>query len=555
MKRKKALSARSIEIDQLKSALAGEKNRSEAAEMEVKSILQEKARSEQDLRQMVGDITEKAKQQSHECMRLADELAAEKEQRSTAEQQCSTLAQETAKKEAAFAAERGTLLAHHEALQQKYDALTESFGAERQKSTTRESELARITTARDHIAREMQSLQDQLTRATTALDKERGLRAGAEKSAQDIAKTKDGEVQELNNNLCEFRNDLESARSALVQVQQERDAALDRQKSLSDDLAAAVLAGAQSDKLARSATSEMEQIREELETEQRLRHAVEEKLLEVTRTKERVEQNLGSTGEQVVALERDHQTKIQSLTDALDAEREARYRAEEALSRAAREKEQAEQKLQVISNERAAVDARCEDQITRLEGDLRTALERQRSLEEQLRDADREQAEKEAAMQVLNQEIEQAVAALAAEKEERHAAEEAYAEAKDALVALRKKPQIPSTAIEEVPIEKHAVVTKRPDLPVTILHGPQALTRKEIDYLAPVPPAPSDPETASIAGEQDESRVRIRSVEDLFEDPTDLDVHDLSDAIRVSGARPAGLTGRSGNPVQMIPPG
>ena len=100
-------------------------------------------------------------------------------------------------------------------------------------------------------------------------------------------------MQELNNNLCELRNDLESARSALVQVQQERDAALDRQKGLSDDLAAAVLAGAQSDKLARSATSEMEQIREELETEQRLRHAAEEKLLEVTRTKERVEQEPG----------------------------------------------------------------------------------------------------------------------------------------------------------------------------------------------------------------------------------------------------------------------
>ena len=86
----------------------------------------------------------------------------------------------------------------------------------------------------------------------------------------------------------------------------------------------------------------------------------------------------------------------------------------------------------------------------------------------------------------LNQEVEQAAAALAAEKEKRHAAEEAYADAKDALVALRKKPQIPSSAIEEVPIEKHAVVTKGPDLPVTILHGPQALTRKEIDYLAPV---------------------------------------------------------------------
>ena len=243
---------------------------------------------------MVGDITEKAKQQSHECMQLADELAAEKKQRSAAEQQCSSLAQETAKKDAAFAAEKGTLLAHHEALQQKYDALTESFGAERQKSATQESELARITTARDQIARELQSLQDQLTKATAALEEEKGLRAGAEKSAQDIAKTKDEEIETLNNNLCEFRKDLESTRSDLVQVQRERDAALDRQKSLSDDLAAAVLAGAQSDKLARSATSEMEQIREELETEQRLRHAADERLSEVTRTKEKVEQNLGS---------------------------------------------------------------------------------------------------------------------------------------------------------------------------------------------------------------------------------------------------------------------
>ena len=109
--------------------------------------------SEQDLRQMVGDITEKAKQQSQECLRLADELAAEKEHREAAEQQYGTLAQETAKKEAAFAAEKGTLLAHHEALQQKYDALTESFGAERQKNASREAELARIATAGDQIAR------------------------------------------------------------------------------------------------------------------------------------------------------------------------------------------------------------------------------------------------------------------------------------------------------------------------------------------------------------------------------------------------------------------
>lgn len=84
-------------------------------------------------------------------------------------------------------------------------------------------------------------------------------------------------------------------------------------------------------------------------------------------------------------------------------------------------------------------------------------------------------------MQVLTAEIEKATAALHAEKEERHAAEEAYAEAKDALVALRKKPQIPSTAIEEVPIGDHALIAKKPDLPVMIFGGPHAPARKEID--------------------------------------------------------------------------
>ncbi|MFZ1128842.1 MAG: response regulator [Methanoregula sp.] len=538
----KTLGTRSIEIEQLKSALAGEKNRSEAAEQEVKSILQAKAMSEQDLRQMVGDITEKAKQQSQECLRLADELAAEKEHREAAEQQYGTLAQETAKKEAAFAAEKGTLLAHHEALQQKYDALTESFGAERQKNASREAELARITTAGDQIARELKALQEQLDTTAAALDEEKYLRAGAEKSVRELAETKDGELQALNDSICALRQDLEKARSDLVQVRQERDAALGTQKGLNEELAAAVLAGAQSDKLARSAASEMERVQDELETEQRLRHAAEEKLSEVTLTKERVERSLDTTGEQAAAHERELLAKIQGLADALDAEREARCRAEDNELRAAREKEQADQELRKITDEKAAGNARREDQVKKLEGDLKTALERQRSLEEQLRDAEREQAEKEAAVQALNQEIEQAAAALAAEKEERHAAEEAYAEAKDALVELRKKPRIPSTALEEIPVENHAIVMKGPDLPVIITHGPQALARKEIDRLIPVPPAPADPDTLHAAEEPDEPRVTIRCVEDLFEEPEDLDIDELPDATRAPGA-PGGEAG------------
>ena len=327
----------------------------------------------------------------------------------------------------------------------------------------------------------LKALQERLDTTAAALDEEKYLRAGAEKSVRELAETKDGELQALNDSICALRQDLEKARSDLVQVRQERDAALGTQKGLNEELAAAVLAGAQSDKLARSAASEMERVQDELETEQRLRHAAEEKLSEVTLTKERVERSLDTTGEQAAAHERELLAKIQGLADALDAEREARCRAEDNELRAAREKEQADQELRKITDEKATGDVRREDQVRELEGDLKTALERQRSLEEQLRDAEREQAEKEAAVQVLNQEIEQAAAALAAEKEERHAAEEAYAEAKDALVELRKKPRIPSTALEEIPVENHAIVMKGPDLPVIITHGPQALARKEID--------------------------------------------------------------------------
>ncbi|MGA2161153.1 MAG: response regulator [Methanoregula sp.] len=527
----KALGTRSIEIEQLKSSLAAEKNRAEAADQEVKSVLQEKARSEQDLRQMIGDITEKAKQQSHECLRLADELAGEKEHRGAAEQQCSTLAQEVAKKEAAFAAEKGTLMEHHEALQKKYDALTESFGAERQKSTSREAELVRITEARDQMAREMQVLKEQFDAAVAALEEEKRLRDGAEKSGKELAESKDGEVRELNTTLNALRRDLEKARSDLVHIQQERDAALSMHKSLSEDLAAAVLAKAQSEKLAHSAASAIEQIQNELETERRLRHAAEDKLSEVTRVKENIERNLNATGEQVAAHERELLVKIQGLTKDLASEREACRKADENLAHTALAKEQAEQKLRAITDERVAEDARREDQSRKLEDNLRTALDRQRSLEGQLRDAEQEQAEKEVSLKALGAEIEQVAAALEAEKEERHAAEEAYAETKDALVALRKKTQIPSTAIEEVPIEKHAMVTKGPDLPTVIMHGPQALSRKEIDHLVLVQPMPTD-----------EPEVRIRSMEDLFEDPKELDVHDLPDATRAPGI-PDGVTG------------
>jgi len=627
----KTLNASSIEIGQLKSTLAAEKNRAESAEVEVKTILQEKARSEQELRSMVEDITERAKQQSQECLRLADVLEAEKAQRAAADQQCSTLIQEAAKKEAASAAEKSTLVEHHEALQQKYDALTESFGAERQKCASLEAELARITEERDETAGKLQSLQDELRTAVAAGEEERHQRMVAESSAAETTTAKDREVQVLNSEIATLRDELERARSDYTQTRQQLDAAMDMHKGLKDELAAAALAGAQADKLARSAASETEQIREELETERRLHRAAEEKLAEISREKEEIGQRIGASLEQAAVRERELQARIEGLSEALDAERDARVRTENSLSRLteekavaesklldaadektaarvsgeqaaarerelqekilgltdtldaerdaralaedhaaglARQKEVADQRLQAATEDRIAEVTHKNEQIATLEADLRaalerqqvlekqikaaagaraaagerpaedkqrdgrfahleelvkTALDRQRSLEEQLRETEREGAEKDAAMQALSREVERAVAALDAEKEGRRAAEEAWSEAKDALVALRKKPQIPSSAIEEVPIGEHAIVARAPDLPATIWEGPHALARKGSDL--PVPVHGGTPE-------EDSPHARIRTVEDLFEEPREIGAEELADAAR-----------------------
>jgi DNA-binding response OmpR family regulator/predicted nucleic acid-binding Zn-ribbon protein len=593
----KALGTRSIEIEQLKSDLAGEKNRADAAEQEVKSILQEKARSEQDLRQMVEDITGKAKQQSQESLRLADELAAEKERRENAEQQYSEFVQEASKKEAGFVAEKGTLMEHHDSLQQKYDALTESVGAERQKSATLAADLSHVTEAKEQTARDMQVLKEQLDATVSALEEETRLRTSAETSIQEVTETKEGELRALNATLSALRQDVEMARAGLVAAAQQQDAAADAHKNLSDELAAAVLAKAESDKLARSVASEIEQVRQELATERRLRHVAEEKLSEVMQVKENIELNLHATSEQTAAKEKEQLEKIRSLSDSLASEREARRTADEKLSevtqvkenieqnlqaasgqiaakekeqlekiqglsdslateqearrtadetlaRVTREKEQAEQDLRTVTDSKVADDTSREDKLKKLGDDLTTALDRQRSLEDQLREAEREQATKEAALRTLAAGIEQAGAALAAEKEERHAAQEACAEAKEALAALRKRTQIPTATIEEVPIQNRAMVVKGPDLPTVILHGPQALSRKEID-----PPVlvqrPADPERPTAAAITDAPQVRIRTVEDLFEEPKELDINDLSDAIPVSAVPPAEAAGNA----------
>jgi Response regulator receiver domain. len=485
---KKSLAASVMENGQLKSDLAGEKTRAETAEQEVKSILQEKGKSEEELRQMIGDITAKAALQSQEVLRLSDELATENTQRESLEQDYAAFRQEAAKKEAGHIAERDTLSGHHDELQEKYDTLTASLGAEREKAATKDADMARLAVEKRQLENDLLSARGQAETLSLALDEEKRLRTTAELNAKNGLESKNDELRELAATIDALRKDLDARGSELSLAGKERDDARLAHREACDRLAALELAKGQADKVARSAAAEMEQVREQLETERRLRHAAEETAAAAERAKENTGQNLQATLEAAESAKQELQARIDALSKDLETERAAKDSA-------------AGQLEQAVTGLREA--AGIADRLKDTQSDLMTAQERQRSLEEQLRNSEQEQAQKDAALQSLTEDLGQISSALAAEKDLRRTAEHAYEEIKKELAALK-------TGTGHTSIVTPPVAVDGSDLPVIVPGGAnQALLIRE------------------------ESGHSLQTMEDFFEEPKELDIGDLPDATPV----------------------
>lgn len=515
----KALSAQEIRVQQLSSSIAAEKNRADTASQEVKSVLLEKERAEQELRDMIAEITAKAAQQSQEFLRVSDELGKEKDLRAASEQQCRELEGILATKEAAFAAEKGTLAGHHGELQQKYDALTEQLGAERQKAASYEEAIGRLTASEKQLSGQMEEQKTLLGQAAAALERENAIRTSAEKSLEEAVAARDHEAGALKATISGLTQDLEKIRAESAGLVQERDAALAARQGLEKELVAAQAAGAEAEKAARSAASDAEHVQGDLETERRQRRAAEEKLAEVSLARDTFERDLGAAGEARESRERDMTAKIAELAAVLRESQEAQREALESVSRIQNEKAAAEQRLRAAEDEMAAGAALQRENLKKAEENLKTALDRQRSLEEQLREAESGQSEKEAAGRALEAKIEEAGSAAAMEREQRLAAEAAYAEANTIIAGLKKKlAEAPAAAI--VPAQKTAVLVQpEPAFPAVIPVETHAISRTSTPAIAVVPAGKDEAGPAS----------RIRTVEDLFEEPDELDIHDLPD--------------------------
>jgi hypothetical protein len=223
----RALITRAIELEQLNSVLVAERVHAELAEQEVRSLLKERDRTVQELQQQLHDIARKEEEQEQRTLHLADDLAAEQSLRAEAEQQLEALQQEMADREAGLVAEKERAGAQLDALQQKFDALAASFEAERQKSESLGSEI-------------------------------QGLNAAlSQKNARDE------DLQALRSANATLRGELDAQKKALDLILSGQEAEKSSRKDLGEDLAAAVLGLAESEKQASAISRGREQPREE----------------------------------------------------------------------------------------------------------------------------------------------------------------------------------------------------------------------------------------------------------------------------------------------------
>jgi DNA-binding response OmpR family regulator len=90
----KTVRALTLECEQVKTACTSEKNRAQAAEQEIRSVLQAKTQSEQDLTRIIDDLKGTAKQQAAEISRFKDGQAADKGRITSLEEELKALAAE-----------------------------------------------------------------------------------------------------------------------------------------------------------------------------------------------------------------------------------------------------------------------------------------------------------------------------------------------------------------------------------------------------------------------------------------------------------------------------
>ncbi|MDD1701364.1 MAG: hypothetical protein LUQ31_00100, partial [Methanoregula sp.] len=377
---------------------------------------------------------------------------------------------------------------HFEELQKKFDALTESYGAQGQKCSSLETDLGRLTSKNSEFEAEIKSLLDRIDTATKALEDEKRQRLCIEKNQKELAATKEREDREYEATIGALRNEQDLLKADLVRAGQENDTLLAAKQDLEEQLSAAVNAGAQSDKLSKSTASELEQANDELETERRLRHTAEENTLQAVQAKDSLEKEIrerderiqelaqeseshkqshGSLEEKVSELSRLYKESEDALGQAaadLETERSLRSAKEESLSQVTAAQEAREKELLAALEEKANELRERDECIRELTEESESHKQSHGSLEENVSELSR-------LYKVSEDALGQASADLETERSLRSAKEESFSQIQQEKSALEQKISNLETLAARIPVLESDLVAER-----------GAITEKESGY-------------------------------------------------------------------------
>jgi len=326
------------EHTQLISALEAERDRILSAEREITSVMQAKTQSEQELTQIINDITKREEQQAADLIRLKSELETEVTRRVSAEDQVGSLQQEK---------ERSESWIH-----QKSDDLKDQLSDLR----------LQLETTRTALENEDN---------TTKLLKEKLAEIVAENEKTEMRRKEELESDKAT--VIRLKHDLEEATALQEMLQRDIDTLTIQNRALVDELNLANQSRTQSDHQAHLLSDELKNARTAYDDDRRLLQAADKHIDALMQTLQSTEQDLRASVEE-----------RNTLKELLENERKVRVTAEDASHTAREEREHLEQELRAVTEDHARQE---NDRILRMlnpEEELELVSNQKKSLEKQV---------------------------------------------------------------------------------------------------------------------------------------------------------------------------
>jgi DNA-binding response OmpR family regulator len=230
-KTEKALRALTLEFEQVKAALASEKNRAGTAEQEAKALLQAKTQAAQDLTTIIDALKSTARQQAEELIRFRDTQASDADTIAGLESRLLAVSAEKEQFEASLKKTADDLRKELDDTRKKVVAATTSLEAKNHEAAALEAACREEKAGREQALVQVGDLNADLEAARQLLSEEKREHALAVESLEAALAGRDsaiealkGEHNEVRTTLDAHRDDLARLNGELSRVSDERDA-------------------------------------------------------------------------------------------------------------------------------------------------------------------------------------------------------------------------------------------------------------------------------------------------------------------------------------------